>query len=84
MGIHRGLQGDALHSRLYLHQALAIDPAFEAAKTALQAVSPSRSTMHSPSPSPSEGRRTSLSQPSLALGLGKPTTNLAIRVEARP
>ena len=39
-GIHRGLQGDALHSRLYLHQALAIDPAFEAAKTALQAVSP--------------------------------------------
>ena len=40
MGIHRGLQGDALHSRLYLHQALAIDPAFEAAKTALQAVSP--------------------------------------------
>jgi tetratricopeptide (TPR) repeat protein len=40
MGIHRGLQGDALHSRLYLRQALAIDPALEAAKTALQAVSP--------------------------------------------
>ena len=40
MGIHRGMQGDALHSRLYLHQALAIDPAFEAAKIALQAVCP--------------------------------------------
>ena len=39
-GILRGLQGDALVSRLYLTQALEANPASANAKAALQAVNP--------------------------------------------